>query len=131
MPYVQDEDWDALSMLGIGFALRPAMLAKVSAARCARVSYLTQDGRRDIEEDLRLYDRLTTARPWHGSPLEHVATPWSANAKKHANTFEDINGNWHRIVRVAPLYGNLVGWRQLRLEIEAAQQDIIDQPQED
>lgn len=45
----------------------------ISSARCARVSYLTQDGRRDFGEDLNLYDRLTSARPPHLSPLEHVA----------------------------------------------------------
>lgn len=47
----------------------------VSAARCARVSYLTHDGKRDPLEDLRLYARLTSAEPPHWSPLEHVARP--------------------------------------------------------
>jgi thymidylate synthase ThyX len=51
------------------------MLHQVSAARCARVSYLTHDGVRDIGKDLDLYARLVTARPGHWSPLEHVATP--------------------------------------------------------
>jgi thymidylate synthase ThyX len=58
-----------------------SILCKVSAARCARVSYLTQDGKRDYEEDLTLYERLVTARPAHWSPLEHVcrlATKWEA-----------------------------------------------------
>lgn len=35
---------------------------RCSAARCARVSYLTQDGRRDLNEDLRLYGDLTSNR---------------------------------------------------------------------
>lgn len=47
----------------------------VSAARCARVSYLTHDGTREIEKDLELYKRLVTANPRHESPLEHVARP--------------------------------------------------------
>lgn len=50
-------------------------LRGVSAARCARVSYLTQDGRRDYTEDLKLYERLVTADPPHWSPLEHVCRP--------------------------------------------------------
>ena len=48
-------------------------VAAVSAARCARVSYLTQDGKRDVSEDLALYARLVEAG--HLSPLEHVARP--------------------------------------------------------
>lgn len=43
----------------------------VSAAKCARVSYLTHDGRRDISEDLRLHDQLVASGHW--SPFEHVA----------------------------------------------------------
>jgi hypothetical protein len=47
------------------------MLVEVSSARCARVSYMTQDGRRDLFEDLRLYrgdhtrSGLITAEPMH------------------------------------------------------------------
>lgn len=47
----------------------------VSAARCARVSYLTHDGKRDINADISLFNRLATAEPPHWSPMEHVATP--------------------------------------------------------
>ncbi len=66
---------------------------KVSAARCARVSYLTHDGRRDPAADLTLYGRLVAADPPHASPLEHVATP-----------ADDLR----------PPVGNLTGWDQLR-----------------
>jgi len=48
-------------------------LTKISVARCARVSYLTQEGIRDIKKDLELFNRLTTGNHW--SPFEHVATP--------------------------------------------------------
>jgi hypothetical protein len=64
---------------------------KVSAARCARVSVLNHDGKRDIAVDLALYDRLATADPPHASPLEHVATPC-----------DDLT------------WGNFDGWFQLR-----------------
>lgn len=47
---------------------------KISVARCARVSYLTHDGKRDIEKDLELYERLITGSgKGHWSPTEHVA----------------------------------------------------------
>jgi thymidylate synthase ThyX len=60
------------------------VLAKVSAARCARVSYLTQDGVRDYNVDLELYERLVTAKPAHWSPLEHVCRmPMGYEDAKH------------------------------------------------
>ncbi|MGB8151799.1 MAG: FAD-dependent thymidylate synthase, partial [Candidatus Cybelea sp.] len=69
---------------------------RVSAARCARVSYLTHQGVREIERDLELYDRLRTDR--HLSPFEHVATPAPDRA----------------------FQANFRGWLQMRREIEAA-----------
>ena len=38
-------------------------LRRVSAARCGRVSYLTQDGRRDLDEDLKLFERFVRFGP--------------------------------------------------------------------
>lgn len=72
----------------------------VSAARCGRVSYLTHDGKRDVQEDVDMYNRLISADPPHASPLEHVATPWS---------YEDL-GDGSR----AEAPGNFHGWSQLR-----------------
>ena len=46
---------------------------KVSAGRCARVSYVTHDGVRDPSKDIELHDRLLSSG--HMSPLEHQATP--------------------------------------------------------
>jgi hypothetical protein len=59
-------------------------LVRISVGRCARVSYLTHDGKRDPSEDVRLHDDLMTKRPLHASPAEHVALPqitpsWSGN----------------------------------------------------
>jgi thymidylate synthase ThyX len=68
---------------------------RISAARCARVSYLTHDGKREISKDLELYERLRADR--HLSPFEHVATP-----------AED--GEFH---------ANFRGWLQMRREIDA------------
>jgi thymidylate synthase ThyX len=62
------------------------LLLKLSAARCARVSYLTHDGQEpSIEKDVALYERLVGGVPLHASPIEHQATPlsepdmWSGN----------------------------------------------------
>lgn len=55
---------------------------EISAARCARVSYLTHEGTREIAKDLELYERLKSDR--HLSPFEHVATP-SEDTDFHAN----------------------------------------------
>lgn len=50
-------------------------LKKVSTGRCARVSYLTHDGKRDLSEDIGLHDRLLgtidSGDPGHFSPFEH------------------------------------------------------------
>jgi thymidylate synthase ThyX len=81
LPYVQEDERD-------GFTND---LVKLSAARCARVSYLTQDGVRDPEEDLKLYKRLEG--PGHMSPMEHPA---------QATPFFDQK------------FGNFRGWKQLR-----------------
>jgi hypothetical protein len=68
-------------------------IKRVSAARCARVSVLNHDGKRDVAADLTLYDRLATADPPHASPLEHVATP--------CDPYDFLPGNF-------------LGWKQLR-----------------
>ena len=56
--------------------LAVSALVKIAAGRCARVSYLTHEGRRDPEQDIALYGRLVLSG--HMSPLEHVARPFSA-----------------------------------------------------
>ena len=49
---------------------------KLSAARCARVSYLTHDGQTPSRsKDLELFERLAGGKPFHASPLEHQASP--------------------------------------------------------
>ena len=52
----------------------------LSAARCARVSYLTHNGVRDQNKDLELAFKLRSDGHW--SPFEHVAV---AVPGKHAN----------------------------------------------
>lgn len=50
-------------------------LCKISAARCARISYKPFDGDASYERELERYDSLVTADRVHASPLEHQATP--------------------------------------------------------
>ena len=47
------------------------LLIKLSVARCARVSYLSHEGKRDLGVDFDLHDRLL--RDGHLSPFGHVA----------------------------------------------------------
>jgi hypothetical protein len=76
-----DEDAPAVSAMvnnGVEGDLSPdeafrKIACKIAVGRCARVSYLTHDGRRDISEDIGLHDRLMNANPGHWSPFEHVA----------------------------------------------------------
>lgn len=86
LPYVTEDEQD----LPLG------QRKMVSAARCARVSYLTHDGQKpEVEKDLALFHRLAGGRPIHASPLEHQATP-SARG-----------------------WANFRGWQQFRAEVEA------------
>lgn len=63
LPLIQDDEWH----------LDLDILKKISVGRCARVSYLSHDGKRDIEKDIELHDRLL--KSGHFSPFEHVASP--------------------------------------------------------
>jgi thymidylate synthase ThyX len=67
---------------------------KVSAARVGRVSYLTHEGIRDVEADIKLFGSLSTNG--HFSPLEHVA---------------QVGGPEERT-------SNFTGWTQLRRLVE-------------
>ena len=62
-------------------------LIKMSAARCARVSYLTHDGKLPSKEkDIDLFNKLVGSTPAHSSPVEHQATPLD-EATANSNNF--------------------------------------------
>lgn len=82
LPLVSAEERIESEQTGSGIA----RLAKISVARCARVSYLTHAGVRDQEEDLTLYARLASAG--HLSPLEHVARPMGGWEREAFEQFE-------------------------------------------
>jgi thymidylate synthase ThyX len=118
LPYVNANDWSAArhhQKTGRITRDEPMydelapLLIKVSAARCARVSYLTHDGRQTtIEEDMALYDRLVGSVPLHASPVEHQATP--DEGIQHGMEITWMNQKEH---------GNFDGWRQYRKMLES------------
>lgn len=89
LPYITDEDIKEIGKEEYH------LLMKISAARCARVSYNNHDGSKpDIEKDLKLYDHLYDSK--HMSPMEHACI-----------RDEDYRKN-----------ANLTGWKSLRYLIE-------------
>ena len=69
---------------------------QVSVARCARVSYLTHGGTRDIAADKVLHQRLLDAGHW--SPFEHVAVAGPGDER----------------------FNNFSGWQAYRHQMEQA-----------
>lgn len=73
LPYVTQADLDAIPQYlrqpfgDIEFACR------LSAARCARISYKPFDGDASYERELERYNQLVTSERVHASPLEHQA----------------------------------------------------------
>lgn len=87
LPLVHDPE----ELRGEGF--NGEEIAMISCGRCARVSYLTHDGKRDPHADLALATRLIDSG--HMSPFEHAA----------------------RALGVDERVGNFRGWMQLRKTI--------------
>lgn len=96
-PLMTEDDYADMMAYGLTGAGQYATIWHVSTARCARVSYLTHDGRRDLSEDERLYMDLKHADPPHTSPFEHVLTA-SEDPERRS--------------------GNVVGWIQHREIVE-------------
>lgn len=89
------------------------ILKKVSVARCARVSYLTHEGKQtSVEEDIALFERLVHRHPIHASPAEHQATP----ALNHNNGRDPSYPT--PVFQGQHLQGNFHGWHQLRKMID-------------
>lgn len=76
---------------------------KVSVARCARVSYLTHNGTRELDKDIELYTRLLESG--HMSPFEHQATPKETGDRSYS--------------------GNLKGWVQFRKTLVNENKSVI------
>lgn len=94
LPLVREED--RLAALSSD---DPDFLLKLSTARCARVSYLTHDGKRDLEADVSLHDTLVSSG--HMSPCEHPARPMTDGEYAENDAF----------------CGNFKGWIQYRKQL--------------
>lgn len=91
LPYITSDDLQEAYERNYDKIKTTQVFKMLSAARCARVSYLTHVGKRDWSADIDLYIKLVNAYPPHWSPLEHVAAPCNY-----------------------PCPGNFNGWQQLR-----------------
>lgn len=115
LPYIDDGDWHDLSTYT--HESLSVLARRVSAARCARISYRPFDSdTRDIEKDLALAAKLLESR--HMSPFEHQATPDGCHTQRRViHLDEGIYGPteiiWHQPER----HANLTGWIQNRMTI--------------
>lgn len=81
LPYITDKE-------RIKFRGYPFYLAKISAARCARTSYLTQEGiTPNLEREIGTFKKLAESVPIHASPLEHQAYP-AVNGETRSRNFQ-------------------------------------------
>jgi thymidylate synthase ThyX len=106
LPYITQEEDIAID--------NKVLLAKMSAARCARVSYNLHDGAKpNVEKDLQLFSQLIESKPMHASPVEHQAVFYEDlmnNGWREGVSHVDRNGNiWS---------GNFKGCIQFRKIIE-------------
>lgn len=107
-----------------------SQLREITSGRCARVSYLTHDGKHSPTDDIRLHDTLLENR--HMAPLEHAARPM--DDYEYTELFKQPKVEWDgsKFVRVTDFAhgesvdddtvynhfcGNFNGWVQYRKEI--------------
>lgn len=82
LPYFS---WDEARYIDVDYR-------KVSAARCASVSYKTVDGKpMTVDKALKIYDKLAGSEPKHLSPFEHIARP-APECGKGCGNFD----RWHQ-----------------------------------
>jgi thymidylate synthase ThyX len=101
-------------------ASSPEELAKISIGRCARVSYLTHAGSRDLAADVTLYERL--AESGHMSPMEHVARPMTAAELAESEWSGNFEG-WIAHRKLIPGESNPLGGAQIE-EIETGDESV-------
>lgn len=126
LPFIVPEDWVwANNFCKYGRVTRDeptyqemvVVLRKISAARCARVSYKLFDGTTDHMKDLQLFEDLIVSQPVHASPSEHQATPMVRPTLTNSQLF--VPSNWQEGVTHVDRDGQfwsafLRGWVQFR-----------------
>lgn len=103
LPYFDSKDGIEIAKRELQY-VDPRIAQKISTGRCARVSYLTHEGKRDISEDIRLAEQLINPVNSNGSPNDDVM---------HASPLEHpceclADGNERS--------GPFRGWKQFRKE---------------
>jgi hypothetical protein len=107
LPYITGEDTEAAYM-EFGETLEGEQLGwewlrKISAARCARISYKPFDGDPSYDRELQRYAGLVSSDHIHASPMEHQAMPDTGFKRGTTQKFDNPE-----------LHGNLDGWVQYR-----------------
>lgn len=89
----------------LGDYLTTDQAIKVSAARCAAVSYRNEDY--TLEKCLQLYDRLVGDERKHSSALEHQATPMNTQHFYNGINLSRLPDTWEEGISHADRDGNL------------------------
>jgi thymidylate synthase ThyX len=127
VPQPADEEGDKLR-------LSAEELIRASVGRAARVSYLTHDGKRDVQADIKLAESLL--KNGHMAPWEHVARPMTDSERQlfardgyivpaHLPSgITDPDLPWKMTGAPTFFLGNFNGWVQARKLIHG-EQDIL------
>lgn len=124
LPYITENDRDAVCFdMGAGpnTPLYWELLRKISAAKCARISYKPFDGDASYEREIERYDSLVRADRVHASPIEHQATP-DRGCLISSDIFFEEEGDCtpdktldaRKGYENEALHGNFTGWIQAR-----------------
>lgn len=92
LPFIDDEDFET--------EIVQDRLNRMSVARCARVSYLTHDGKRDAAVDVALYERLLQGG--HMSPFEHAARPYDSHEHTDPGALRSRFEGWAQLRKLIP-----------------------------
>lgn len=126
MPYIGPEDCGGEVLADVNAAYeKQDMLCKVSVGRCARVSTLTHEGKRDLQADVDLHDKMMAGG--HMSPYENVARPMTPD---ELDLFKQKKMKWYPekgwvwTGEYTHFLGNVQGWVTLRKMIPH-EEDIL------
>lgn len=112
LPYITSDDvlWAVSEAVDSISTTANNLLCKVSAARCARISYKPFDGDASYDKELARYDLLVSSDRVHASPLEHQALPDVLMPGHEGPYGQWVTGRWSKPL----LHGNLNGYIQAR-----------------
>lgn len=106
--YVEPGQWHLPYVRPTEMIYSDQVKQKISAARCARVSYMTHDGKPStVDADVELYDRLIVSKPAHASPVEHQAMAMAGVPTPVVGRLYDYQD-----------FANFKGWQSLRYQLE-------------